>query len=56
LHTSPTIIRMIKSRTMRLAWHVACVRTNRNVYSVLVGKTEVKRPLERPRHVRIILK
>jgi hypothetical protein len=47
---------MIKSRRMRWAGHVARVRNNKNVYRVLVGKPEWKRPLERLIRVRIILK
>jgi hypothetical protein len=34
---------------MRWAGHVACMRQERIVYKVLVGKTEGKRPLGRPR-------
>jgi hypothetical protein len=49
LYSSPDIIRQIKSKRMRLAWHVACMEEGRNVYRVLVGKPEGKRPLERPR-------
>jgi hypothetical protein len=43
---SPNIIRQIKSRW---AWHVACMREGREVYRVLVGRRERKRPLGRPR-------
>jgi hypothetical protein len=35
---------------MRWSRHVACMREGRNLYRVLVGKPEGKRPLERPRH------
>jgi hypothetical protein len=35
---------------MRWAGHVARMGEGRNVYRVLVGKPEEKRPLERPRH------
>jgi hypothetical protein len=45
LYSSPDIIRQIKSRRM----HVARMGEGRNVYRVLVGKPEGKRPLERPR-------
>jgi hypothetical protein len=49
LYSSPDIIRVIKSRIMRWAGHVACM--------VLVGRPEVKRSCWRRRHrVRIILK
>jgi hypothetical protein len=50
LYTSPDIIRQIKSRRMRWAGHVARMGEGRNVYRVLVGKPEKKRPLGRPRH------
>jgi hypothetical protein len=46
----PSIIRVIKSRRMRWAGHVACVGEVRNAYSILVGKPEGRRPLGRPRH------
>jgi hypothetical protein len=49
LYCSPRIVRMIKSRRMRQAGHVACMRDRRGVYRVLVGKPEGKRPLGRPR-------
>jgi hypothetical protein len=34
---------------MRWAWHVARIGEGRGVYRVLVGKSEGKRPLGRPR-------
>jgi hypothetical protein len=49
LYSSPDIIRQIKSRRMRWAGHVARMGEGGNVYRVLVGKPEGKRPLERPR-------
>jgi hypothetical protein len=49
LYSSPNIIRMIKSRRMRWAGHVARMGETRNAYRILVGKPEEKRPLERPR-------
>jgi hypothetical protein len=51
LYYSPSIIRMIKSRRMRWAGHVAWMRLKRNVYKLLVGKPEEKWPLGRPRHM-----
>jgi hypothetical protein len=39
----------VKSRRMRLAGHVARMRTKRNACRILVGKPEAKRPLRRPR-------
>ena len=50
LNCSPNIFRVIKSRIMRWAGHVARMGEGRGVYRVLVGKPEGKRPLERPRH------
>jgi hypothetical protein len=50
LFSSPEIIRHIKLRRMRWAGHVARMEEGRNVYRVLVGKPEGKRPLDRPRH------
>jgi hypothetical protein len=49
LYSSPSIIRIIKSRRMRWAGHVARMGEKRNVYSLLVGKPEGKRPLGNPR-------
>jgi hypothetical protein len=42
LHSSPSIIRIIKSRRMRWAGHVAQMGEKRNVYRLLVGKPEGK--------------
>jgi hypothetical protein len=50
LYSLPIIFRVIKSRRMRWAGHVACMGEGRSVYSVLVGRPEGKRPLGRPRH------
>jgi hypothetical protein len=60
LYSSPNIVRVIKSRRMRLARHVARMGEERGVCRVLVGKPEGKRPLGRPRrrwadHVRMDL-
>jgi hypothetical protein len=49
LYSSPTAIRMIKSRRMRWAGHVVRMREKRNAYRILMGKQEGKRPLGRPR-------
>jgi hypothetical protein len=49
LYSSPSIIRIIKSLRMRWAGHVARVGEKTNVYRLLVGKPEGKRPLGRPR-------
>ena len=45
----PNIVRVVKSRRMRWAGHVAHMGEGRGVYRVLVGKPEGKRPLGRPR-------
>jgi hypothetical protein len=49
LYSSSSIIRIIKSRRMRWAGHVARTGEKRNGYRLLVGKPEGKRPLGRPR-------
>jgi hypothetical protein len=49
LYSSPSIIRIIKSRRMRWVGHVAPIRKKRNAYRLLVGKPEGKRLLGRPR-------
>jgi hypothetical protein len=52
LCSSPDIIRVIKSRRLRWAEHVACMGERRGAYRALVGKPEGRRPLEKPRHGR----
>ena len=49
LYSSPSIVRVIKSRRMRWAGHVACMEERRGVHKVLVGKLEGNRSLGRPR-------
>ena len=49
LYSSPNIVRVIKSRRMSWAGHVARMGEERGVCRVLVGKPEGTRPLERPR-------
>ena len=49
LYSLPNIMRVVKSRTMRWARHVARMEEGRGVHSVLMGKPEGKRPLGRPR-------
>jgi hypothetical protein len=49
LHSSPDIIRQIKSRRMRSEGHVARMVAGRKMYRVLVGKPEGKIPLGKPR-------
>jgi hypothetical protein len=50
LYSLPYIVRVIKSRRMRGAGHVAHMGEGRGVYRVLIGRPKGKRPLERPRH------
>jgi hypothetical protein len=45
-YSSPNIIRMIKSRRMRGAEHVARIGEKRNAYRILVGKPEGKNQWE----------
>ena len=49
LYSSPNIVRLIKSRRMRWDGYVARMGEERGVYRVLVGKSEGRRPLGRPR-------
>jgi hypothetical protein len=42
LYSSPTMVRVIKSRRMKWAGHVARMGEGRSVYRVLVGKPEGK--------------
>jgi hypothetical protein len=46
---APNIVRVVKSRRMIWAGHVACMGEERGVHRVLVGKPEGKRPLGRLR-------
>jgi hypothetical protein len=48
LYCSPRIIRIFKSRKMRLVGHVAQIGEKRNAYRLLVGKPEGTRSLGRP--------
>jgi hypothetical protein len=45
LYSAPTIVRVIKTKRMRWAGHVARMEEGRGVYRVLVGKPERKRPM-----------
>jgi hypothetical protein len=49
LYSSPNIIRVIKSRRLRWAGHVARMGERRGACRTLVGKPEGRRPLRRPR-------
>jgi hypothetical protein len=48
LHSSPSIIRIMKARRVRWAGHVARMGEKRDAYRLLVGKPEGRRPLGRP--------
>jgi len=52
LYCSHYIVRMMKSRRMRWAWHVARTGERRGVHRVVVGTLRGKRPVGRPRHSR----
>jgi hypothetical protein len=49
LYSSPNTIKMIKSRRMRWAGHVARMGETMNAFRILVGEPEGRRPLGRPR-------
>jgi hypothetical protein len=51
LYSSPNIVRLIKSRRMRWAGHVARMGEERGVYRVLTGRPEGKRKMGRPRRM-----
>jgi hypothetical protein len=50
LYSSPSIFRVIKSRRLRWAGHVAHMGERRGAYRALVGKPERRRPLGITRH------
>jgi hypothetical protein len=50
LYSLPHIVRVIKSRRMRWAAHVARMGEGSDLYRVLVGRPESKRPLGRRRY------
>jgi hypothetical protein len=49
LYSLPNIVRVVKSRIIRWARHVARMGEERGVHRVLVWKPEGKRPLGRPK-------
>jgi hypothetical protein len=49
LYRSPNIVKLIKSRRLRWAGHVARMEEGRNALKILTGKPTGKRPLGRPR-------
>jgi hypothetical protein len=50
LHSSPSIIRVMKARRLRWAGHVVRMGEVMDAYKILVGSPEGRRPLGRPRH------
>jgi hypothetical protein len=49
LYSSPSIITIIKTKSLSWAGHVTRMREKRNAYRLLVGKPEGKKPLGKPR-------
>ena len=49
MYRSPNIVRVIKSRRLRLAGHVARMEEGRSAFKILTGKPTGKIPLVRPR-------
>jgi len=49
LYASRNAIRIINTRRMRWTVHLARMRARRNVHKILVGESEGKRPLGRPK-------
>jgi hypothetical protein len=50
LYSSPNMMRMIESRRLRWAGHLACVGGKRGAYAILVARPEGRTPLGRLRH------
>jgi hypothetical protein len=48
LYSTPSIIRMMKSKRMRLTGHIARMWEKRNAYTILLEKQEGKKPLGTP--------
>ena len=49
MYSSPNIVRVIKSRRLRWAGHVARMEEGRSAFKILTGKPTGKRPMGRPR-------
>ena len=49
MYLSPNIVRVIKSRRLRWAGHVARMEEDRRAFKILTGKATGKRSLQRPR-------
>jgi hypothetical protein len=43
LYSSPSVIRMMKSKRMRLTWHVARIEEKKDAYGIFVGRSEGNR-------------
>jgi hypothetical protein len=50
VYSSSYVTRVIKSRRMRCAGHVACMGKKKNLYKIFVGKPEGKKSLGKPRY------
>ena len=50
LYRSPNVVRVIKSRRLRWAGHVARMEEGRSAFKTLTGKPTEKRPLGWPKH------
>ena len=50
MYRSPNIVRVIKSRRLRWAGHVARMEESRSAFKIVTGKPTGKRPLGRPRY------
>ena len=50
LYRSPNIVRMIKSRRLRWAGHVARIEEGRSAFKIITGKPTGRGPLERSRY------
>ena len=50
LYRSPNIVRVIKSRRLRWAGHIARMEEDRRAFKIFTGKPTGKRPLGRPKH------
>ena len=51
MYRSPNIVRVIKSRRLRWAGHVASMEESRSAFKILTGKPTGKSPLRRPRGI-----
>ena len=49
MYLSPNIVRVIKSRRLRWAGHLARMEEGKSSFKILTGKPTGKRPLGRPR-------